>query len=711
MKRGQVTIFVIIGVILLISAGLILYIRSKMTTTDPVPERDPVQTYMEQCITLVAEEGLSILGLQGGYIKVDELDPLSAQMDPFNSQALYSSGIVVPYWFYQDRMGQEKTGMPRLNKLYEGDNSIQSQLEEYMDENIDECVDLEVFSGLEVEKTGNHSFDVLITESDVNFRANYPLEIRAAEDLETQKTFTASVPVRLGHIYSLAKDIRDYEMEEVFLERNTMNLISIYSRVDDDYLPPMYGGFRFESCSDRVFWIYTEVEKDLRQMLSANLPYLKVADTDFEPIIIQDPDEDRREFRQAVYDKMIYSVSENIYPFLEVGFDYEPFFPMELDFGSKGILQPNSFELDMIFSQICMMEYKFGYNLRYPVMVTITDDKSNIDNQPYYFQYPMQVILKYNFPRVSYASAYLEEDLVEVPSQCDRKFWQEELEVSVADSSGQMLDDVELRFQCGPSMVYEYDINGSVSAVRPFAEVCYIGETDSGIYDSGFPACSRSGMLTVQKDGYVTRTFVTEPIDGQDMTITLDRVYDLDVNVNKVFLKPSNVVMSGSVACTINDEPSPLQTYESALVQITKTDLENGEIKGPSVAFFSPGNSSVIRIAPGTYEVDIMLLRNERYNGEMTIRKDSESISYSDGFSGDKTITYPDEDVLIPSAFTGGAHFMWTVGDDELRGKDTITFTIFDEGPPKIIEEIGAPLEHRQGCSALNENIVRPRLQ
>ena len=57
---------------------------------------------------------------------------------------------------------------------------------------------------------------------------------------------------------------------------------------------------------------------------------------------------------------MEHKVSDDIYPFIRADFSFRDSFPLELEFGSYGLLEPNSFDVDLIFSQLCMFEYQFA---------------------------------------------------------------------------------------------------------------------------------------------------------------------------------------------------------------------------------------------------------------------------------------------------------------------------------------------------------------
>jgi len=63
-KKAQVTLFVIIGIVLLLSITIIIYIRSQlMPPPEPIPDKDVVQVYVEECLLQVSEEALTRTGL------------------------------------------------------------------------------------------------------------------------------------------------------------------------------------------------------------------------------------------------------------------------------------------------------------------------------------------------------------------------------------------------------------------------------------------------------------------------------------------------------------------------------------------------------------------------------------------------------------------------------------------------------------------------
>ena len=77
-KRGQITIFLIIGIMIIVLFGIVYYAKSYNTksTMENAPEKTSgesaiLKAYAESCIKDIAEKALfEIISEQGGYIDV-----------------------------------------------------------------------------------------------------------------------------------------------------------------------------------------------------------------------------------------------------------------------------------------------------------------------------------------------------------------------------------------------------------------------------------------------------------------------------------------------------------------------------------------------------------------------------------------------------------------------------------------------------------------
>src|SRR3989338_5292014 len=77
-KRCQITLFIIIGIVILIIVGLLVYlatyitkkgIEKEITKSEKIPlAAQPIKTYIETCLDKTAKDAIILIGKQGGYI-------------------------------------------------------------------------------------------------------------------------------------------------------------------------------------------------------------------------------------------------------------------------------------------------------------------------------------------------------------------------------------------------------------------------------------------------------------------------------------------------------------------------------------------------------------------------------------------------------------------------------------------------------------------
>ena len=209
-KRGQVTIFLIVGIILLfVSAGAYMIIN-KVTTGSFLEEEQeshfkegvgaPLVSFIEQCIEERAVQGIEIAGLQGGFIF------------PTEDDVLLTEETLIGY-VYKDKTQRVDTAF------------VEDELGIYVDIMLPECIqnfsnlthlydvteqgrfifDREIVSEDAVELPfAFHSFtDVKIQENIVLFTTQYPLEITGGGETFTLDTFAIRIPSVLGNALSL----------------------------------------------------------------------------------------------------------------------------------------------------------------------------------------------------------------------------------------------------------------------------------------------------------------------------------------------------------------------------------------------------------------------------------------------------------------------------------------------------------------------------
>ena len=113
-KKAQITIFLIIGVVILIVAGVFIYLRQPVdevtleTSVEKVPlELKPIQNFVESCLNKVSKEALILIGSHGGYIDMldDSFTSESFNIDTVNPTSADAATLTinpsthVAYWW------------------------------------------------------------------------------------------------------------------------------------------------------------------------------------------------------------------------------------------------------------------------------------------------------------------------------------------------------------------------------------------------------------------------------------------------------------------------------------------------------------------------------------------------------------------------------------------------------------------------------------
>lgn len=185
-KRGQVTLFVIIAIVIVaIIVGFFLFKdKLNMSNENPQIPKDvqPVYDFVASCIEKTGEEALQYVGLHGGYSAL-----------PLEVPILESK---IPYYVYNN-----KSYMP-TNYFIEG------QISSFIVAKLPDCINnFNSLSGFEI-KSSNSNINTRIDEQQVTFNVDYPLSIKKSSSTYSLKNFKElKIPVRLGFILNVTNFI------------------------------------------------------------------------------------------------------------------------------------------------------------------------------------------------------------------------------------------------------------------------------------------------------------------------------------------------------------------------------------------------------------------------------------------------------------------------------------------------------------------------
>ncbi|MEK6932354.1 MAG: hypothetical protein AABW56_01005 [Nanoarchaeota archaeon] len=202
-KRGQITVFVILGILILAVLGIIFYLYGERLQVDlpgtsdfDFSQSEVLKNYIETCIQNSGSKALDLVGAQGG-----EINP--------GFYLLYY-GNKVSYSCYTTEYGACYNKKPFLS------SSIKAEIDEYVRRGITSCAlqldNVARSNGYIVEK-GNLNVDTVINPYNAIINVNYPITIKNDESQIQQSNFIKTFNTPLGRLIKSAEDIVNQEIK------------------------------------------------------------------------------------------------------------------------------------------------------------------------------------------------------------------------------------------------------------------------------------------------------------------------------------------------------------------------------------------------------------------------------------------------------------------------------------------------------------------
>ncbi|MBI5072383.1 hypothetical protein HZA99_01045 [Candidatus Woesearchaeota archaeon] len=621
-KKAQVTIFIILGLFLLVGVGLFTYFRSEVYKYHNLPVQFiPVAKYAEQCVQDVAQQGIFQAGMQGGYVS-----------QPYPENAAYLNvGFPVTYLYLA---GQDRTvSVPHLEK----------DLDKFIAENINSCLsDFSTFSQFTITPVSdvNVSAAATVGSDTVGIGLEIPVQISDGTTTATLPTIKVQFDNTIGNKLFLAYQIMKAENEQGFLEFYTDEIIAA-----SDWLP--YEGFDF-TCKPKR-WKVDDMRAYIQKAVAVNLPYIMFSGTDY------------AETGNPYYDN-IYKVSLGVSGVsdLKVTTSYDSHWGMDLDVqpSQDGVVT----DVKLVGKTIalpCIHTYHHKYSTNYPVLFTITDG----ENTDYPFYFATLVIMHRNEPdrknemqpwpseadtirekafcaNETTTTLYTLDDSGKITTeQQDVQNWNYGLDVVAMDNQygfNAVLNDVVISYHC-------LNFNCPVGATgygggtgRPYDSSGMLATYP--LLSSTFPTCL-NGELIAEKDGYQTKTIfqsVSDKSNGATVLLPMYRLQPLSFDVT-VVQNHNNVISERSLEdneMAVVTLKNSQEGFEKVLVYPMSagagteaaTETLTDKIFGSSSQTTEAVDSETLAAAGFdalslmvgddlTYTVDVKLLQDDRYVG------------------------------------------------------------------------------------------------
>lgn len=216
LKRGQVTVFIIMGIIMLFLTAGLLFVVKTVTKEKAEAEQEvmaeaydfnSIKKFIDHCLERTSDEGLRFVSFRGGYYHVPE---------PAEDQIF----VKIPYYF---DVGQKK---------FPTKEDIARQIELYIEDDMKTCLnDFTVFKAQGFSFVDKEMEAKVSLGKNVHFELDYPLQAQKGETIKQFGRFFYTLPLNFEHIYTI---IEQTVLEQ---ERNVnfvpLGHLSVASQEDD----------------------------------------------------------------------------------------------------------------------------------------------------------------------------------------------------------------------------------------------------------------------------------------------------------------------------------------------------------------------------------------------------------------------------------------------------------------------------------------------
>ncbi|MEM4267953.1 MAG: hypothetical protein QXK37_03905 [Candidatus Woesearchaeota archaeon] len=706
-RKGQLTAFIIIGILLLFSSFLIYYIKNKSVNIKPdrlEGEFSVVQEFVTQCLEEVGEEAVILIGQHGGYISVEQPKITGkgfkrSRISTESDVVFISENSAVPYWWYLESHVNCKNcllttkNVPTLREM-------EIQISKYSEEQLELCLDnFSEFSarGIMVEHSARSRVTTEITKNKVLLKLYMPLRIKKGESVVSASNFIYEINLNLLEFYQLALEITKKEQDEQFLETAVMHLVTSYSGLDDTKLPPISA---FTTGPRVVRWQKQSIAERLADLLSTHMPLLQVENTlGAQRLVTQSS------ILQGLYNVLFIENSAS-YKSLEVRFLFNSKdLYMDITPDKQGMLSPTIVRQEFPFGlapSIQTNNYEFFYDISFPVIVEIWD-KNGLDGRGYSFLFALEANIRDNKNLVEWHKGNgtigpWDTDSLKIITT----------NPSTARLPGETTPSINIT-TLEKNMFCDYDqrLSGEVLISttdrltnKPIEDTsiiygcgnyaaCLIGTTDSeGFFKGRLPICI-GGYLQLEKEGYLTTRVVN-----------ISTLYNVSGDYTLRLYPLKRLKLEAAVLDYMENglgAETRLEPYETAIVTVRRQDVFDEQ---PQQSFIiEKGVYSEILLAPGNYNIQATLVDSKG----VVIDEHSETIL-------GQFIKYPRFNITPRNA--GGVILneesgQWTVTEQDLKSNYIKVFLIRMPYPKSVNELIqSADLEY---LSKKNRYYLEPK--
>lgn len=209
LKRGQVSVFVIIGVVVLLTFVFLFFLRDEVI--EKIRSNTDTEAYLssqldrikieviDKCIQEETIAAIRVFGEQGGTFT------------PVHSAPLYAKNV---NFLCKNIKGKDTC----LNQGFIH-SDVEKYLQDYLNEAVFNCINLNAFENKDYEiKTGQFNLDLNVRFKEILVKVNYPITLTKGEKSAKYDNYEKIFAVPLGAFIEIVNKILDSEAKTGYFD-------------------------------------------------------------------------------------------------------------------------------------------------------------------------------------------------------------------------------------------------------------------------------------------------------------------------------------------------------------------------------------------------------------------------------------------------------------------------------------------------------------
>lgn len=205
-KRGQVTIFVIIA-ILVVTAAILFFVLREPVVDEEFMEIPEIQSYTEECLKNASKKSILTLSEKGGYHSLPRYSTENAVIN-------------APFYIYGDEIF-----IPSIRDM-------EIEMSKSIEENIDSCLErLDTFEDYRITSEEKPDISSSIRDSVIFIEMRYPITVEN-EGILRLENFKVEIPARLNLIYSVVENFVEEQKGEDRISISSLTIKGFQNDLD-----------------------------------------------------------------------------------------------------------------------------------------------------------------------------------------------------------------------------------------------------------------------------------------------------------------------------------------------------------------------------------------------------------------------------------------------------------------------------------------------